>query len=93
MLARMIVYQQTKNLLVHKLVMLPFKTAPDCFALVTEEQDTAVVGMQAAATASASLAMVVLPDGCARQRSSGNSPTGGVGGCLQQPWSRCALQS
>ena len=40
------------------------------------------VGTQAAATASASLAMVVLLDGCAWQRSSRNSPTGGVGGCL-----------
>lgn len=43
MMAKMIVYQQIKKLLVHKLVMLPFKTTPDCLALVTDEQDPAVV--------------------------------------------------
>lgn len=42
-MARMIVYQRTKKLLVHKLVVLPFKTTPDCLALVTDEQDPTVV--------------------------------------------------
>jgi len=42
-MARMIVYQQTKKLLVLKLVMLTFKTAPDSLTLVTDEQDPAVV--------------------------------------------------
>lgn len=45
------------------------------------------VGTQAAATASASLAMVVPLDGYAWERSSGSTPTGGVGVCLKQPWS------
>lgn len=43
MMVSMIVYQQTKKLLVHKIVMLPFKRTPDCLTLVTDEQDPTVV--------------------------------------------------